>query len=552
LSNLCFYLLFNVHRSLWDYVSVDEAVRLGLAFLLGNGLLFGVYLNHWLGMYHSLPLEAGLIAIVVCSGVRVAYRLQRRSRLNDKKEALRTLIVGAGDGGFHALREIRVNKDYPYLVVGFVDDDVTKLYKTVGGIKVLGGLEDLEGLLVKLQVQQVVYAIPSVNGLRRKYVIDVCSKLNVGVKIFMMGQNSPDHVNHIRDVSIDDLLGRGQVNLNTAEISNEIMGKVICVTGAGGSIGSELVRQLLRFSPKCLVLVDTYENNMYDLQQELLIEERLLKVERKCELVCRIASVRDYEAVKQIFDEYDIELVFHAAAHKHVPLMEVSPAQAIKNNVVGTRHVIEACIDHGVKKFILVSSDKAVRPTNVMGATKRMCELLVQGYKNNGVTKLAAVRFGNVLGSNGSVIPLFNKQIKVGGPITITDPEIIRYFMTIPEAAQLIVQAGVYADNGEVFVLDMGQPVKIVDLADKLIRLNGLEPHRDIKIVYTGLRPGEKLYEELLMDDKHSKTKNDLIFIAQPELISKELVIDRYHELLGVLDQEPHVIKAKLMEVIEV
>lgn len=370
-------------------------------------------------------------------------------------------------------------------------------------------------------------------------LVDQCQQAGLRTQIARIEfHNNVETIGEIRNVKISDLLGRGELHLNNAQLGEYLHGRTILVTG-GGSIGSELVRQMYGYQPAVIVIMDIYENNMYDLQQEIHMKYKQDVSREKTKLVCLIGSVRDRARIDQIMETYHPDIVFHAAAHKHVPLVEDSPLEAIKNNVFGTYNVIASCIAHGVKKFVMISTDKAVRTTNVMGATKRMCEMIVEAYRDNGVTNVCAVRFGNVLGSHGSVIPLFEKQIAAGGPVTVTDPNIIRYFMTIPEAAQLVLQAGAFAKSGEIYVLDMGKPVKIMSLAQKMIRLAGFEPDRDIKIKITGLRPGEKLYEELLVNQKDvDKTENNLIFVAHPEHLSRQLVQDKLAQLQDMVDKD--------------
>ena len=439
-----------------------------------------------------------------------------------------------------ALREISYSDRYDTKIVGFLDKNPKKVKKRLSGVSVLGTDDQMEEIVRKYGIDTAFIAIKNISKSELKALIEQCRELNLRTKIvsFHMDDDPSRSRASVRNVSINDLLGRGELYLNNEQIGGYLTGKTIMVTGAGGSIGSELVRQIMQFVPERLVLLDIYENNMYDLQQEINIERRKGTGQMQTEVICLIGSVRDRDRVNQIMAKYRPDVVFHAAAHKHVPLVEDSPLEAIKNNVLGTKNVVENAILNGVKKFVLISTDKAVRTTNVMGATKRMCELIVEGYKNNGVTQLCAVRFGNVLGSNGSVIPLFEKQIENGGPVTVTDPNIIRYFMTIPEAAQLVLQAGAYAHTGEIFILDMGKPVKIVDLARNLIQLSGLIPDEDIEIKYTGLRPGEKLYEELLVDPKNcTKTNNNLIFVAEPEDISMDTVNEKLNRLKDLVSR---------------
>lgn len=534
LLNLLSILAFRINRSLWMYVSVDEALRVGCAVFTGNLLWWLVIVSIRIPEYiRSVPIIAGMIQLMFMLSLRLIYRMIRRDSMQAHRSH-RALILGAGSAGVMALREMSYSTKYDTKVVGFLDKNPKKVKKRLNGVSVLGTDDQMEEIVRKYDIDTAFIAIKNISKADLKDLIERCRELNLRTKIVSFQLEDDPTKSHasVRNVSINDLLGRGELYLNNEQIGEYLSGKTVMVTGAGGSIGSELVRQIMQFTPKRLVLLDIYENNMYDLQQEINIERRKGVDQTVTDIVCLIGSVRDRERVNQIMSKYKPDVVFHAAAHKHVPLVEDSPLEAIKNNVLGTKNVVECCILNEVKKFIMISTDKAVRTTNVMGATKRMCELIVEGYKNNGVTKLCAVRFGNVLGSNGSVIPLFEKQIENGGPVTVTDPNIIRYFMTIPEAAQLVLQAGAYANTGEIYILDMGKPVKIVDLARNLIQLSGLIPDEDIEIKYTGLRPGEKLYEELLVDPKNStKTNNNLIFVAEPEDISMETVNHKVEEL---------------------
>ena len=538
--NLLSILLFRINRSLWMYVSIDEALRVGCAVFTGNFVWWIIVILIKVPEYiRSIPIMAGIIQLMLMLSLRFMYRMFRRDVMQSRRNH-RALILGAGSAGAMALREISYSDRYDTKVIGFLDKNPNKVKKRLSGVTVLGTDDQMEEIVRKYDIDTAFIAIKNISKSELKALIEQCRELNLRTKIvsFQMDDDPSKSRASVRNVSINDLLGRGELYLNNEQIGGYLTGKTIMVTGAGGSIGSELVRQIMQFVPERLVLLDIYENNMYDLQQEINIERRKGTGQMQTEVICLIGSVRDRDRVNQIMAKYRPDVVFHAAAHKHVPLVEDSPLEAIKNNVLGTKNVVENAILNGVKKFVLISTDKAVRTTNVMGATKRMCELIVEGYKNNGVTQLCAVRFGNVLGSNGSVIPLFEKQIENGGPVTVTDPNIIRYFMTIPEAAQLVLQAGAYAHTGEIFILDMGKPVKIVDLARNLIQLSGLIPDEDIEIKYTGLRPGEKLYEELLVDPKNcTKTNNNLIFVAEPEDISMDTVNEKLNRLKDLVSR---------------
>ncbi len=538
-ANLVSILAFQLNKSLWMFISIDEALRVSAAVFVGNFIWWLAMLLLMIPWYvRSVPVIAGMVQLLLMLGLRLVYRVVRRDSAQ-RHRSHRAVILGAGSAGVTAMREITYSDLYDTRIIGFIDKNKQKVKKRLSGVVVLGTDEDMPRIVKQYNIDTAYIAIKNITKQDLKEMIERCRQMNLRTKIVSFElQNNVGEKASVRNVNINDLLGRGELYLNNEEIGGYLTDKTVMVTGAGGSIGSELVRQIMQFTPKRLVLLDIYENNMYDLQQEINMERRQGHDQTITDVVCLIGSVRDRNRVDEIMKQYHPDVVFHAAAHKHVPLVESSPLEAIKNNVLGTKNVVECCITNYVEKFVMISTDKAVRTTNVMGATKRMCELIVEGYKNNGVTKLCAVRFGNVLGSNGSVIPLFEKQIEKGGPVTVTDPNIIRYFMTIPEAAQLVLQAGAYAKTGEIFILDMGKPVKIVDLARNLIQLSGLIPDEDIQIEFTGLRPGEKLYEELLVDPKNStKTANNLIFVAEPEDISMDEVNDKIEKLCDLVNE---------------
>lgn len=511
------------YDSLWRYAETDEYISL----IFMGGLAYVVYFL----IQKILPIpkipsvlslciySMSLLLMMTARFIYRKYRMKVTSRNQGKK--VRCAIIGAGNAGVALLNEMKNNVSNHYQPVCFFDDDPEKVGKFIHGIEVKGKIDMMPLLLRNSRVTEIIFAIPSANPIRRKEILEMCSTLHCHVKVLpdsFAAVQSENLTQNVRNVKIDDLLGRERVVFNNQEVFGFLQDKVIMVTGGGGSIGSELCRQIAKRGPKRLIVVDIYENNAYDLQQELKMEYG-----NKLDLKVEIASVRDREKVRELVGYYRPQIIFHAAAHKHVPLMEECPEEAVKNNVFGTYNVVHAADEFGVDKFVLISTDKAVNPTNVMGATKRFCEMILQSMKGRSHTEYAAVRFGNVLGSNGSVIPLFRRQIEAGGPVTITDKRIIRYFMTIPEAAQLVLEAGAMAGSSEVFVLDMGQPVKILDLAENLIKLSGYVPYVDIDIVETGLRPGEKLYEELLMkSDGLMKTTSSKIFIERQQEISQE------------------------------
>lgn len=547
IGKLLIYKYFDLYNSLWAYASVEELIKIVFAgvassifstsFLIymGQQLYFGIYLSSMFfeitivgairfsyrffrGFKNNYPNETVNIIGVIRFGLSFFRGLKNNYPLKKQNQDKRILIIGSGATASLIASEIKNHASTYGQVIGFIDEDENKLNKNIAGVKVLGNNYDIVSIAHRLKINEIIIAMPTANSVTMRMIVGECNRteakvrITPGIREMIDGQVS---ISKIRDVEIEDLLGRETVNLNITEVANYIEDKIIMVTGGGGSIGSELCRQISRLNPGKLIILDNYENNAYDIQNELLKDYG-----KKLNLDVIIASVRDRDSIFSIIETSHPDVIFHAAAHKHVPLMERSPNEAIKNNVFGTKNVAEAAHEYGVERFVLISTDKAVNPTNMMGASKRICEMIIQGLAQQSKTKFTAVRFGNVLGSNGSVVPLFKKQIKEGGPVTVTHREIIRYFMTIQEAAQLVIQSGAIAKGGEIFVLDMGQPVKIYDLAVDLIKLSGLKLNEDIEIEITGLRPGEKLYEELLMDTEGlSDTRYDKIRIGQPSEI---------------------------------
>ena len=549
-----FQLLFHTYDSLWRYAESREYLSLLMAAFCG----FFSY-----EIVTRFILDVGVISFLLLTAiaalwvlgmllVRFAYRVGRGHLLyRQGSHRISMAIVGAGSAGVQLLEEVQNNPDSPYAVQCFFDDDPAKQGKRIRGVPVRGRIRDIPARVKALDIGEIVVAIPSITESRRQEILQELSALDkVKVRVLpstldLLSQR-PIRT-QMRDIQIEDLLGRDPIQLDPAPVDAFLGGKTVMVTGGGGSIGAELCRQIVKHDPRRLVIVDIYENNAYDIQQELLY-----KYGGRLDLAVEIASIRDRERLRQLFARYRPEVVFHAAAHKHVPLMEQSPQEAVRNNVFGTLNLARTADEYGVAKFIQISTDKAVNPTSVMGATKRMCEMIVQSMKGRSSTVFAAVRFGNVLGSNGSVVPLFKRQIAGGGPVTVTDKRIIRYFMTIPEAAQLVLQAGAMARQNELYVLDIGRPVKILDLAENLIRLSGYTPYRDIDIVETGLRPGEKLYEELLIASRDiEKTENDQIFIERQPLVTPEELQAKLAVLAAALEKnDPSVIRDALHQVV--
>ena len=514
------YYFGRVYRTMWTYAGFNDYLR--ISFLSAFFFLFVILIGYIFRNSFTIYLKHVLVVLVIISAFTLLSRMALRAYARvcnvgiggKNHDGTKVLIIGAGSAGRMLIREIETNKKLDYQIVGVIDDDKAKRNLIINGCRVLGDTKDIKNIVDSYGVKQIIFAIPSASSQRRKEILSICSDTGCHVKVLPdIGElvHNVAALKQVKRIQIEDLLGRETVKLDNEGISECISGKVILVTGGGGSIGSELCRQIMKYSPKKLVILDIYENNAYDIQMELNANYP----NNKPDVV--IASVRDAKRLAEVFSKYKPYMVFHAAAHKHVPLMEDNPGEAIKNNVFGTYNAARCADKAGVSKFILISTDKAVNPTNVMGATKRLCEMIIQSMQTVSKTEFAAVRFGNVLGSNGSVIPLFKRQIENGGPITLTHKEITRFFMTIPEAAQLVLQAANYAKGGEIFVLDMGEPVKIYDLAVNMIKLSGLKPDEDIEIKVTGLRPGEKLYEELLMNEEGlTNTAHEKIFIGKP------------------------------------
>ena len=544
------FALFNLYNSLWEFAGYNELVRIGCASVasaLVNFVLMMVIEDSRMPL--SFPIVYSMLLAAGTGTLRLIYRALRRKRADrSTAEKKRTMLIGGGQAGAMVLREFRYSAHSENKVVCVIDDDRSKWGSFIQGVKIVGGKESIVLTAEKYNVEEIILAIPSASRRQKLDILEICHatgcKLRTLPGLYQLA-NGEVSIQKIREVDIEDLLGRDIVKIDLNEVAGYIKDKVVLVTGGGGSIGSELCRQAATQKPKTLIIFDIYENNAYELQMELRRQHPEL------DLVVLIGSVRDKGRVDYVFDKYRPDIVCHAAAHKHVPLMEDSPLEAIKNNVFGTYNVAEAADRYGARRMILVSTDKAVNPTNVMGASKRICEMVVQMWNGRSKTEYVAVRFGNVLGSAGSVIPLFRRQIKEGGPVTVTDKNVIRYFMTIPEAVQLIFQAGAYAKGGEIFVLDMGEPVRIDDLARNMIRLSGLEPDLDIPIVYTGLRPGEKLYEELLLSGEGmQKTANDLIYIGGEAPFDEALLSEKLTELSELHEGEEMLLRTKISELV--
>lgn len=511
------FYIFKLYKSIWRYASIDElnSVIFGVTAGTVASFLYGLIVGYRLP--YSAYFVMWALTIMASGGIRFLRRVIGSIEMAPRevvKNSKRTLIIGAGDAGAMIVREMKKRPEIGYIPVGFIDDEESKTGKVIHGVPIIGRRNDIIQIVNDKDIDEILIAMPSTDDKDRREIISICSETGCKLKtvpgIYELIDGKVT-MSQIRDVEIEDLLGRDPIELNIDEIAGYVKNKVIMVTGGGGSIGSELCRQIVRFNPKKLIILDNYENGAYDLQMELNKKAPYIDKE------VIIASVRERDRLEEIFERFRPQVLFHAAAHKHVPLMEGNPKEAIKNNIVGTLNLAECADKYGVQRFVQISTDKAVNPTNIMGASKRVCEMIIQSIDKVSKTEFVAVRFGNVLGSNGSVIPLFKKQIASGGPVTVTHPEITRYFMTIPEAAQLVIQAGAMAKGGEIFILDMGKPVKMVDLARDLIKLSGFEPDKEIKIEFIGLRPGEKLYEELLMDEEGiQNTKHKKIFIGKP------------------------------------
>lgn len=525
------YGLMGMYDSLWRYAEVVEFFRLCTGSAIAIFLFVASSMLIFQGTGSQVPISVYFLSAMFSAGVtmysRLVYRMYRNVKLGKKggQKARRTLLIGAGDAASTLLHE-QFKKPSPDMnIICCVDDAPEKQGRYIMGIQIMGTTEDIPEIVEQCEIESILLAIPTMDEENKRRVLSICNKTKCNIKILpdivKMITDGQDLASRIRDVKVEDLLGREEVQLSV-RIAEFLRGKRVMVTGGGGSIGSELCRQIASCEPKELLLVDIYENSAYAIQQELR-----RKYGDKLDLQVQIASVRDSKKMDALFERYRPEIVFHAAAHKHVPLMEDSPEEAVKNNVFGTFNVASSADRYGAERFVLISTDKAVNPTNVMGATKRVCEMIVQAMAQRSKTRFAAVRFGNVLGSNGSVIPLFKEQIACGGPVTVTHPDIVRYFMTISEAVSLVLEAGSMATGGEIFVLDMGKPMRILDLAENLIKLSGFIPHKDIQIVFTGLRPGEKLFEELLMDEEGlRKTENRKIYIGAPLKLNNQTFFD--------------------------
>lgn len=555
LMTVVVFTVFRLYSSLWTYAGTTEMMYVLSACVVDAVLNMVVILLNHREQEYPLPRSyyvlfgVFLLAFTFCG--RYSYRglrMIRARRSGDRSVRRNVLLVGAGSAGSALIKEIVNSRMVNKNLVGVIDDDPGKQGTFIHGIRVIGTREDIVRLAKELEVDEIMIALPSASAKEIKEIVNICKETGCELKrlpgIYQL-VNGEVSVSKLKEVDVNDLLGREPVCVDLESIMGYVSDKVILITGGGGSIGSELCRQIASHHPKQLIVVDIYENNAYSIQQELIRKFPEL------DLVVLIASVRNTKRMDDIFAMYHPDIVYHAAAHKHVPLMEDSPNEAVKNNVLGTWKVVQAADKYHVKRFVMISTDKAVNPTNIMGATKRVCEMIIQTYNNRSETEFVAVRFGNVLGSNGSVIPLFKKQIEQGGPVTVTHPDIIRYFMTIPEAVSLVLQAGAYAKGGEIFVLDMGEPVKILDLANNLILLSGHKPGEDIQIEFTGLRPGEKLYEEMLMEEEGlQNTENQLIHIGRPIEMDEEKFLAQLERLKEYVVEEPDDIRSYIQDIV--
>lgn len=547
------YWFSRLYNSIWKYAGIPELFFIASAATISNLVMMALSLMLQLPIPRSIFLLVLLLDAFFLALSRFSYRILRRIKLGlglglFHKRGRQVMVVGAGEAGATIIREMQAHPELNLVPVAVVDDDPAKKGLRLYGVPVLGNRSLIPDLVEQQAIEEVIIAIPNLGRQTMTEIFELCSSANCTVKALPSVSQLIDEtvlIQQVRNIEIEDLLGRDPVQLDLEEIDAFIKGKKVLVTGAGGSIGSELTRQLALYQPASLVLLDNYENNLFELTLDLKARHSGLN------LVSVVANIRDGQRMNEVMAQYRPTMVFHAAAHKHVPLMEDNPGEAIKNNIFGTLNVARAAMKYKVKRFVLISTDKAVNPTNIMGASKRVAEMIIQTLNRQGPTEFTAVRFGNVLGSNGSVIPTFQKQIAEGGPVTVTHKDITRYFMLIPEAAQLVIQAGTMAKGGEIFVLDMGKPVKIYDLAKQLIRLSGYEPEKDIEIVFTGLRPGEKLYEELLMAEEGLEaTKNEKIFVLQPCDIEAEFLWATVDRLERLANQKGSLIFKELKELV--
>lgn len=550
LITLALFYLFRLYHSLWAYAGVSEMQNIIVASFASAALQGLTLLIFDRDVPKSYYFFNAFLLVGATMMSRFAYRFARekRRRRHNKNNGVSVMIVGAGDAGNTIIKEINSSYFSTMHIRAIIDDDPQKQGRYIQGIKVVGGRDKIIENAALLGIDEIIIAIPSAGRRTIKEIVEIAGQTNCKLRtlpgIYQLVNGEVD-VSKLRDVDVEDLLGRDPIKVDIDSILGYVKDKTVLVTGGGGSIGSELCRQIASHQPRRLIILDIYENNAYEIQQELILGYPDL------DMIVLIGSVRNTKRMNSIFETYHPDIVYHAAAHKHVPLMEVSPDEAVKNNVFGTWKTAQAAAMNGVKKFVMISTDKAVNPTNVMGATKRICEMIIQTFNKYYDTEFVAVRFGNVLGSNGSVIPLFRKQIEAGGPVTVTHPDIIRYFMTIPEAVSLVLQAGAYAKGGEIFILDMGEPVKILDLAKNLIRLSGYKVDDDIRIEFTGLRPGEKLYEELLMNEEGMKeTENKLIHIGKPIEFDERKFFVQLKELKEAVEDEQLDVRKRLMEIV--